>query len=130
MSKFTAQERENGVQPDFWQEAVVLRRLMTQRKLTQREAARQLGISQSTLCNKMRILRLPQSVIRQLRAGGYSERHARIFLRLTQAEQRKVLLYLSEQYRTVAQTEEFVEQLIRQRDVSRETEMMPATTEK
>lgn len=66
----------------FAEEARGIARLMHEFHLTQEQAARRLGKSQSAIANKLRLLRLPPSVLEQLQADHLTERHARALLRL------------------------------------------------
>lgn len=100
---------------DFWEEALALRKLLDTYHLSQEEAARRLGKSQSALANKLRLLKLPADVLSSLRDGGCSERHARALLRLDGADQqRQAAARVLEQELTVAQTEAMVEALLAQ----------------
>lgn len=102
---------------DFWEEALALRRLIDDFHLSQEEAARRLGKSQSSVANKLRLLRLPPQVLSLLREGGCSERHARALLRLEEPElQRTAARHVVEQGLTVARTEEYVETLLHPAD--------------
>lgn len=67
---------------DFWEEALALDRLISVYHLSQEEAARRIGKSQSAVANKLRLLKLPEDTLRALRDGGCTERHARALLRL------------------------------------------------
>lgn len=50
--------------------------------------ASRVGKKQSTIANKLRLLRLPQAVREALRKNSLTERHARVLLKLpTEAEQ-------------------------------------------
>ena len=51
-------------------------------KLTQTEAAKQLGLSQPAVANKLRLLQLSPDQRTRLTAAGCTERHARALLRL------------------------------------------------
>src|SRR5690606_286802 len=62
-------------------------RLLTEFQLTQQALAERLGISQSAVANKLRLLKLPDPVRQLVAAGGLSERHARALLRLPAGEQ-------------------------------------------
>lgn len=98
---------------DFWEEALALRKLLDTYHLSQEEAARRLGKSQSALANKLRLLRLPQEVLAQLRDHGCTERHARALLRLENPElQREAAAQVVAGNLTVAQTESLVERLL------------------
>ena len=67
----------------FMEEAAAIAQLVQRWGLSQEEAARRLGKSQSAVANKLRLLRLPETVVEQIRQGDLSERHARALLRLT-----------------------------------------------
>lgn len=98
---------------DFWEEALALERLISDYHLSQEEAARRIGKSQSAVANKLRLLRLPQPVLEQLRDGGASERHARALLPLNSSElQIRAAQAILEQHLTVAQTEALVKELL------------------
>ena len=95
---------------DFWEEALALERLMEVCSLSQSDAARKVGLSQSAVANKLRLLKLPAEVLRILRDGGCTERHARALLRLPDAElQRAVAERVVAKGLTVAQTEALAE---------------------
>ena len=90
-----------------------IRRLMEDHGLTQWEAARQLGLSQSAVANKLRLLRLSDEEQTALTAAGMTERHARALLRLENADQRQwVIQRMIESKFTVAQIERMVEDLL------------------
>ena len=98
---------------DFWEEALALRRLLDTFHLSQEEAARRVGKSQSAVANKLRLLRLPPEVLARLRAGGFTERHARALLRLPTAEaQQEAAALLVQEGWTVARTERYVEEVL------------------
>ena len=81
--------------------------------MSQEEAARRLGKSQSAVANKLRLLRLPTDVLDTLRAEGLSERHGRALLRLPDEDkQRAALRVILERGLNVAATEAFVESLL------------------
>ncbi|NBI67080.1 ParB/RepB/Spo0J family partition protein [Pseudoflavonifractor sp. 60] len=98
---------------DFWEEALALRRLIDAYHISQEEAARRIGKSQSAVANKLRLLKLPQEALSVLREGGASERHARALLRLELPEQQlNAARQVVEQSLTVAQTEALVDALL------------------
>ena len=79
------------------------------------EAARRLGKSQSAVANKLRLLRLPEAVVEQIRQGDLSERHARALLRLTDPEEQLAAVKtILARHLNVAQTEEYIETLLRE----------------
>ena len=67
---------------NFVEEATALAKLIETYHLSQEEAARRIGKSQSAVANKLRLLRLPPDVLTLLREHGCTERHARALLRL------------------------------------------------
>lgn len=98
---------------DFWEEALALRRLIDTYHLSQEEAARRLGKSQSAVANKLRLLKLPPDILSALREGGATERHARALLRLEgEDQQRQAARQVVEQNLTVAQTETLVDSIL------------------
>lgn len=98
---------------DFVEEALALSRLIQTYHLSQEEAAKKLGKSQSSVANKLRLLKLPPDVLTLLREHGFTERHARALLRLESAEQQTAAARaVVEGGLTVAKTEEYVEHLL------------------
>ncbi len=71
---------------DFIEEAMAFERLIEDFGLNQTKLAEKLGKSQSTIANKMRILKLPESVKIKIKEGGLSERHARALLKIEDEE--------------------------------------------
>lgn len=97
---------------DFWEEALALDRLISINQLSQEEAAKKIGKSQSAVANKLRLLKLPPDVLELLRSGGCSERHARALLALDSAalQMEAAQIILSDKL-TVAQTELLVQKM-------------------
>ena len=99
---------------DFWEEAMGLRRLIDTFGLSQEETARQLGRSQSSVANKLRLLKLSPEALRVLRDGGCTERHARALLRIPEAQQQEELAGRAVSgHLTVAQLELLVENALK-----------------
>lgn len=98
---------------DYIEQAEGLSRLMQEYHLTQEQAAKKLGKSQSAVANKLRLLRLSPQVLALLRANRLSERHARALLRLDdEAAQRRVIRLIAENDWTVAKTERYLDTLL------------------
>lgn len=97
---------------DFVDEALALEQLISTYHLSQEEAARKIGKSQSAVANKLRLLRLSVPVLEALRRNGLTERHGRALLRLPQELQGPVLEAVIDQKLTVSKTEELVERLL------------------
>ncbi len=105
---------------DVWEEAEALRKLIEQFHLSQEEAARRVGKSQSAVANKLRLLKLPPDVIAELRANRLTERHARALLRLEDPErQRAALAHILKARLNVAKTEEYIDRLCKQAEKPR-----------
>ena len=114
---------------DFIEEAMGLSQLIRMFGLSQDEAARRIGKSQSAVANKLRLLKLPKDVLESLRDNGLSERHGRALLRLPEAnEQRMALAYMIENSLTVAASEEYIEALLREPEPSPEEKREPRKT--
>ena len=90
-----------------------IRHLIDSYELTQCEAAHQLGMSQSAVANKLRLLRLPEEERQALIEAGCGERHARALLRIADGvRRRQVLERVTAEKLTVAQTERLVEEAL------------------
>ena len=80
--------------------------------VSQEEAARKVGKSQSAVANKLRLLKLPEDVIEGLRSNHFTERHARALLRLDCPElQRAALEHIKKHQLNVAQTEAYIDRI-------------------
>lgn len=98
---------------DFIEEAQGIRYLLDHFKMSQEQAARLLGKSQSSVANKLRLLRHSPAVLEALREAGLTERHARALLRLP--DEASVLSAIQEivrQNMSVARTERYIENLL------------------
>ena len=101
---------------DFWDEAEAIARLISRYDLSQEQAAKKIGKSQSAVANKLRLLRLSDGVRQKLQEAGLTERHARALLRLTdEQEQLRVIGHIVKGQMNVAQTEDYIERLLQQR---------------
>ena len=98
---------------DFWEEALALDQLIHTYSLSQEEAARRIGKSQSAVANKLRLLKLSPAALQRLRDAGLSERHARALLRLDGEEaQLSALDHIIAQGLNVAQTDAYIDALL------------------
>lgn len=95
------------------EEALAYGKLIELHSLTQEALAQRLGIGQSTVANKLRLLKLPQEVQDALLQKQITERHARSLIPLKNPEnQIKLLLEIIENGLNVKQTEEQVVKLL------------------
>lgn len=67
---------------NFFEEAESMQNLIEFHSFTQDNVAQKLGKSQAAVANKIRLLKLPESVRNIILSGNLCERHARAFLRL------------------------------------------------
>lgn len=109
-------QRENL---NFIEEAEGFQNLMEDYGFTQEELAKKIGKSQSTIANKMRILKLPKKTQKFILENNLSERHARALLKITDENiQLEILKKVVEQGLTVKKTEDLVEKILSERDDS------------
>ena len=95
------------------EEAEGYNNLINDHGFTQEELAQKIGKSQSTIANKIRLLRLPPMVKKILSDNNLTERHARALLKLHDEQlQLKVLKHICEKGLNVKKTEELVERAI------------------
>lgn len=100
-------QRENL---NFFEEARAIASLMNHYGLSQEEMALRLGKAQSTLSNKLRLLRLSPRMCAQIEHAGLTERHARALLKLEDEHERQLVLdQVVRNQMNVAQTEKLVE---------------------
>ncbi len=98
---------------DFIEEAAGIARLMESFHMSQEQAARLLGKSQSAVANKLRLLRHSDPVLRALREANLTERHARALLKLpTEPEKMAAISVISRLNMSVARTESYIEDLL------------------
>lgn len=76
----------------FFEEARGISKLIRRFGLTQEEAARKLGKSQSTIANKLRLLKLTYEEQEWILNAGLTERHARALLRIDDKDVRREAL--------------------------------------
>ena len=102
---------------DFFEEANGFKRLIEQFGLTQEEAARKVGKTQSAVANTLRLLRLSQQNMELIRCNNLTERHARALLRLNdEADRINVTNYIIEHELTVSRTEEYIDEFLKAKE--------------
>ncbi|WP_312643908.1 ParB/RepB/Spo0J family partition protein [Hydrogenoanaerobacterium sp.] len=98
---------------NFFDEARGIYELIYQWSITQEEAASKLGMAQSTLANKLRILRLPAEVQQRIAESGLTERHARALLKLKISERQQAAIeIITKKSLNVAQTERMIDDML------------------
>lgn len=97
----------------YLEEAEGYEQLMEQFHLTQEAMAARVGKKQSTIANKLRLLRLSQQVRKVLVEAELSERHARALLKLEDDVKRlEALEIIISRHYNVRQTEEYIDKLL------------------
>ena len=99
------------------EEAIAYGKLLELHNLTQEALAQRLGKGQSTVANKLRLLKLPQPIQDALLNKVITERHARALIPLKDPEKQVTLLAeVIERNLNVKQTEERVVRLLEQKN--------------
>ena len=101
---------------DYIEEAMGIRRLLQEYSMSQEQAARLLGKSQSAVANKLRILRHSDAVLNALREEALTERHARALLKLrTEEEILSAIHHITKLGLNVSRSERYIEGLLAQK---------------
>lgn len=97
--------------------------IMREFDITQENLAKRVGKKQSTIANKLRVLKLDKSVRKVLHDNKLSERHARALLKLDNYEQQMSILekVVADSF-TVKQTEDYIKKFIKELNNNSEKE--------
>lgn len=101
---------------NFFEEAAGLKNLIETWGVTQEEAALRLGKSQSSIANKMRLLRLSDDQQIRILQCGLSERHARELLRVDDSLRDKTMEHIIERGLNVEQTSIYIDRLLEKKE--------------
>lgn len=99
---------------NYLEEAAAIKRLIEHYGLTQEEAASKLGIAQSTVANKLRLLRLSETERQLVIKYGLNERQARAVLRLPENYRENAVRNIYVKQLNTSQTDNYVENLLQQ----------------
>lgn len=103
-------QRENL---NFIEESQAYYSIMQDYGYTQQQLAKTLGKNQSTVANKLRLLKLSDAIMKKILKNNLTERHARALLRLPNEKlQLKVLKRVIAQDLNVKRTEEMINQIL------------------
>ena len=98
---------------NFFEEAEGYATLMNDYGLTQEQVAKKVGKNQSTIANKIRLLRLPKEIKEYIIQNGLSERHARALLKIPEKEiQMALVSRIAEKNLRVKDAEDLVERVL------------------
>ncbi len=97
---------------NFFEQALGIRTLMEEWGITQAQAACKLGMAQSTVANKLRLLKLTPEQQQKIMKAGLTERHARSLLRLEPEQREQVLTLMIDKQWNVVQADEYIDRLL------------------
>lgn len=114
---------------NFFEEANAISVLMEKYRMTQEEIAVRLGFAQSTVANKLRLLKLTPSEQNIIVNNGLTERHARAVLKIQdETERRNLLEKIVENNWTVSETDKYIKRMekekIRKEDYKKRAVML------
>lgn len=95
-----------------FEEAEGINRLINVYGLSRIEVTERLGLAESTLSNKLRLLKLDMNLRRRLEAARLTERHARALLRLPEEKRSQVLDVIIAEQMTLTESEKYVEEVL------------------
>lgn len=111
---------------NFFEEALAISKLIKKWNLTQDEVALKLGKAQSTVANKLRLLKFSDEQKAKILTNNLTERHARALLKLTdEKEVEEILNIVIEKKLNVNQTEVLVNQYIQKTNSNQKKKFIP-----
>ena len=97
---------------NYLEEALAIKRLIDHYGLTQEDAASRLGIAQSTVANKLRLLRLRNEDKAMVLKYGLNERQARALLRLPEDMREAAIQEIYVKQLNSSQTDRYIDMLL------------------
>jgi len=102
---------------DFFEEALAIEKLMKEYNMSQEEASKNLGKAQSTLSNKLRLLKLTEQQRIKISAARLTERHARALLSLKDELQiDRALSIIVDRHLNVQETDKLIKQILNRQE--------------
>ncbi|MCL2580312.1 MAG: ParB/RepB/Spo0J family partition protein [Oscillospiraceae bacterium] len=95
----------------YFEEAAGIEQLMITLNMTQQQISQKLGKAQSTVANKLRLLKYSDETQAKMIAGNLTERHARALLSLPEPDDTQAIDYIIQNNLNVEQTEKYVQRL-------------------
>lgn len=108
---------------NYFEEANGIAKLMQQLHLSQQQISSRLGKAQSTVANKLRLLRYSSELQQEMLVAGLTERHARALLKLSDDKIQPAVQYIKDKELNVEETEEYVEQLLLKKELKTRTRL-------
>ena len=97
----------------YFEQAYAIQQLRVDYSMTQREISERIGLSESAISNKLRLLRINEAQQHKIYAAGLSERHARAFLRICDDNARaKVIDSVISHGYNADETEKYIDRLL------------------
>lgn len=113
-----------------FEEAESIERLMCFHSMTQEEVARVIGKTQSSVANKLRLLKLSKNIRSKILEYGLTERHGRALLRLDGEEQQsEAVEKMGQGNMNVAMAEKLVQRMIEE-NIRKNRRIVPRTSAK
>ncbi len=107
----------------FFEEAEAIACLIEKYSMTQEDTAIRLGLAQSTIANKLRLLRLSGEERNIILTKGLTERHARALLKIVDpVRRREILDKIVSENMTVAEAERYIQNEDKRRDMKKSYE--------
>lgn len=104
---------------NMFEEAFAIKRLILECNMTQEQVARQIGKNQSTVANKLRLLRLSNEEQKIILENNLTERHARVILKLNESKRKTALEKIVAASLNVTKSEELVNSMLGESDKKR-----------
>ena len=106
--------RETILEKNFFEDAMKLSDFIKNNGLTQENAALKLGMAQSTIANKLRLLRMSDDERSIITENKLTERHARALLRIGSSDERlKLIEQIIQNRMNVESSERLIDEYIR-----------------
>jgi len=105
----------------FFEIAEGYQKLIREQGMTQEDIARRIGKSQSTVANKIRLLRLTPIVRKIIREYNLTERHARALLNLDPEKQLAAVRTICDNHLNVRQSEELISSMLLEKTKKQQT---------
>lgn len=109
---------------NYFEEAEAIEKLIEYYGITQEQLAKRLGKAQSTIANKLRILKLSDELKEKALSYGFNERQVRAILKLPGDEKDKAVEWIYRHGYNVSQTDSYIESLLSPVQKKKKTEWL------